>query len=231
MILTGRVVHPPGVALIFRAQLALGIAGLRGVFRCRNGLGVLFRLAEIDGDVQLPILRIGFPPHILHNTVAADVVRVLAEPVVPVRCRLGRFPVSFREFLPNLPGGWCQNTHQFGVQQIPAGNILAADATAHCVIHKPLQNLFKRKGYRGGRLETVQTKGLQKLVGYEVYIARLDQSAVQAILRQGRNQFRYIHGYASLHFPDAALAANGEDMAFSFTQNLFHSFFEGIQHL
>ena len=44
MILPGRVVHPTGIALIFHTQQTLGIAGLGRVLRCRNGLGVLFRL-------------------------------------------------------------------------------------------------------------------------------------------------------------------------------------------
>ena len=44
VVLPGGMVHPAGVALIFPAQQALGIAALGRGARRRNGLGVLLRL-------------------------------------------------------------------------------------------------------------------------------------------------------------------------------------------
>ena len=57
MILPRRVVHPPGVALIFHTKQTLGVAGLGRALGSSNGLGVLFRLAQIDGDIQIAILN------------------------------------------------------------------------------------------------------------------------------------------------------------------------------
>ena len=43
VILPCRVIHPAGIALILRAELALGIAGLGGVLRSSDSLGIFFR--------------------------------------------------------------------------------------------------------------------------------------------------------------------------------------------
>ena len=53
VVLPGGVVYPAGVALIFRAQLAPGVGGGREVPGGGDGLGVLFRLGQVDGDVQI----------------------------------------------------------------------------------------------------------------------------------------------------------------------------------
>ena len=42
VILPGRVIHPAGVACIFRAQGAFGVTALRGQFGGGNGSGVFF---------------------------------------------------------------------------------------------------------------------------------------------------------------------------------------------
>ena len=84
VILAGGMVHPAGVALILPAQLALGVAALGRRLGGGDGPGVLLRLGEVDGDVQVPELRGGNPLHVPGDAVAADVVRVLAEVVKPV---------------------------------------------------------------------------------------------------------------------------------------------------
>jgi len=55
VVLPGGVVEPSGVALVLSAQQALRIAALGGGLRRGDGLGVLLRLGEIDGDVQFPV--------------------------------------------------------------------------------------------------------------------------------------------------------------------------------
>ena len=94
VVLPCRVVHSSGIALIFRTQQALGITGLGGVLGSRNGLGVFFRLTEVDGNIQFPILRSCFPPHILFDAVAADIICILRETVVPLRGRLWGFLIQ-----------------------------------------------------------------------------------------------------------------------------------------
>ena len=80
----GGVVHAAGVALVFPAQLAFGVAGLGGVLGGGDGLGVLFGLAQVDGDVHLAVFAVVFPAHVLGDAVASDVIGVAAQPVVPV---------------------------------------------------------------------------------------------------------------------------------------------------
>jgi len=78
VVLPGRMIHPAGRTFVFRAQKTLGIAGLGCVLCCRNGLGVLLRLTEVDGNIQVTVLSRGLPTHILLDAVAADIVRILA---------------------------------------------------------------------------------------------------------------------------------------------------------
>ena len=89
VVLTGGVVEPPGVPLVLPAELALGIAALRRRLGGGDSTGVLLRLREIDGDVQIAVGCRGDPLLVLCDAVAADIVRVLAEAVVPVRGGLG----------------------------------------------------------------------------------------------------------------------------------------------
>ena len=55
VVLSGRMVDPARVALILPAEQALGIAGLLRVPGGGDGLGVLLRLGQIDGDVQIAV--------------------------------------------------------------------------------------------------------------------------------------------------------------------------------
>ena len=60
--------------------------------RRRDGLGVLLRFGEVDGDVQFPIGGGRLPLHILGDAIAPDVVRILTEAIKPVRGAFFRFP-------------------------------------------------------------------------------------------------------------------------------------------
>ena len=57
----GGMVHPTGIALVFHAQLALGVGILGGVLGGGNGLGVLFRLGQVDGDVHFAVGAVVLP--------------------------------------------------------------------------------------------------------------------------------------------------------------------------
>ena len=70
-------IDSPVVSLVLDAQLALGIAALRRVSCCRDRLGILLGLGEIDGDVQLAVLGLRLPSSVSGDPVSADIIRIL----------------------------------------------------------------------------------------------------------------------------------------------------------
>ncbi len=64
VVLPGGVVEPSRVALVLPAELALGVAGLGRGLRRGDGLGVLLRLGQVDGDVHIPVGCDGLPLYI-----------------------------------------------------------------------------------------------------------------------------------------------------------------------
>src|SRR5699024_2152755 len=137
VVLAGGVVHPAGVALVLHAQLALGVGALGGQLGGRDGLGVLFGLGEVDGDVQVAVGGGGDPLEVLLDAVAADVVGVLAEGVEPVGGGAGALLLVFvPEVGPHDAGPRGQHTHQPGVEQVPGHRVVLADAPGHGVVHQ-----------------------------------------------------------------------------------------------
>ena len=92
MILTRRIVHTTTVALALMTELALRIARLLRLPRRRDGLRILLRLRQIDRDVEVTVLRVRLPLHILLYTITTDVVRIPREGVVPVGRLLRTLP-------------------------------------------------------------------------------------------------------------------------------------------
>ena len=99
VILSGGMIHPACIPLVLPAQQALRITGLLCVSGRRDGLGILFRLGEVDGDIQVAILCIGNPFHVPADTVSANIVGVLAELVIVIRNPMCYFPFLFWLFL------------------------------------------------------------------------------------------------------------------------------------
>ena len=185
VILSGGMVHPSGVALVFHAQLALGIAALGGILGCCNGLGVLLRLAQVDGDVQIAIGGGGDPLHVPGNPIPADVVGVLAEIIVPIRCRLGALVVQLLKGMAHHAGPGSQAAHQLGIKQLPCRAVVLADAPLDCVLGQHLQHFMKCQGgcvLTGGIL--VQPHGQKKLIADENLICGLDEMFLQAVFDQ-----------------------------------------------
>ena len=184
VVLARRVVHAARVALVLHAQQALGVAGLGRVLRRGDGLRVLLRLGEVDGDDQVAVFRRRQPAHVLLDAIAADVVGVLGKPVIPVRCLPGRFRVQFGELRAHLPGRRGQYAHQLGVQKVPAGDVAFAGAPLHRVVQQHLQDLLQRR--LGGLrvLIAVQAQGVDQLVDRPGPVALLDQAPVDAVLGQ-----------------------------------------------
>ena len=193
VVLPGRMIHTACVALVLSAQLALGISRLGCRLGCGNSLGVFFRLAQVDGHIQRAVIRHSLPAHILLNPVTADVIRILRELVKPVCGRLGIFLIQSFEGAAHFSGGRSQDTHQFGIIKIPAGDIIGDDTSIHCVIRQILQDLLQRHETDFCRFKTIQLLGSKQLVYNKRLVAGLDQFPVQAILHQSGNILIDVH--------------------------------------
>ena len=143
VVLPGGVVEPSRVALVLPAELALRIAPLGRCFRRGDGLRVLLRLGEIDGDVQLAVGGGGLPLSVPRNAVTADVVRVLTEAVKPVcgLLRVGLIPSP--EFTDDLSGAGRQYAHQLRVEKVAADRVILYDAPRRRVVQQLLQDILQ----------------------------------------------------------------------------------------
>ena len=193
MVLPCGMVHPACVAFILHTQLALGVSRLGRSLRCGDGLGVLLRLTQIDGNIQVTILGGCLPPHILLDPVAADVIRILRELIEPVGGSLGVLLIQGSKPASHLPGCRSQDTHQFGIVQVTTGGIIGNDASIHCVIHKALQDYFQSHGASFRRFKAIQLLGSKQLVYNKRLVAGLDQFLVETILNQSGNVRIHIH--------------------------------------
>ena len=201
MVLPGRVVHPAGVALILGAQLAPGVVGGGQVPGGGDGLGVLLRLGQVDGDVQLPVLRLRLPLHVLGDAVPADIVGVLAEPVVPV-CGLLRVLLPQGLELPDdLGGPGGERPHQLGVEQIPVDDgVLLEHPPGIGVVQQGVQHLGQLLLAAGGGFRqgtAVQLQDLQQGVHRPDLLLRLDQLLVQGVGDQLGNGLIPFHAHPS----------------------------------
>ena len=143
VVLPGGVVEPSRVALVLPAELALGVAGLGRGLRRGNGLGVLLRLGQVDGDVQFPVGCGGLPLYIPGDAVTSDVVRVLTEAVEPVRRRLRGVAVLFPEALNDLRGAGRQYAHQLRVEKVAADRVILYDAPRRRVFQQLPQDVLQ----------------------------------------------------------------------------------------
>ena len=157
MIFAGGVVHAAGVALVLRTQLALGVSALGRKLCGGNGLGVFFRLGQVDGDIQIAVLGLGDPLQIALDTVAADVVGVLTELVEPVSGGLRALVfVPLLKVCAHNAGARGKHAHQLGVKQIACGGIILAHAAGNGIVHQSLENAFQigvaHFALRGGKV-------------------------------------------------------------------------------
>ena len=185
----GGVVDPAGVALIFGAQLAPGIGRGGQVPGGGNGLGVLLWLGEVDGDVQVPVLRGGDPLHIFCNAVPADIVGILAEFIVPVGGLLRAPGIEGPELLDDLGGPGGEHAHQLGVEEVPVDHrVLFEHTPGVSIVHEGSEHGGQVHGplRRGLRLGiAVQPQGLQQGVHRPHLLTGLDEAGVQGVGHQG----------------------------------------------
>ena len=143
MILAGGVGQRAGVAFIFPAEQALRILRGLGLAGSGDGLGVLLRLGQVDRDVDVAVGRRGLPADILLRAVAADIVGVLAELVVPVGRLRGRYRVFFAEHADHLGRARHKAVHEAGVEEVAGGDAVLDDAAGNRFVKELFQGLLK----------------------------------------------------------------------------------------
>ena len=194
----GGVVHPSGVALIFPAELALGIAGLGGQLGGGDGLGVLLGLTQVDGNVQIAVLAFVLPADVLCDPVGADVVRVPAEGVVPVRSLPGGKGVLFPEGADDLPGHGGKAAHNPGVENVPGGDVVVAEAGGAGVVQESGENRFQVSAQRllRGRV-VILAQNVQKAVAEHHRVLRLGKAPLKGVGKERIDAGFYLHASSS----------------------------------
>ena len=143
VVVPGRMVGAPGVALVLPAEETFGIAALLRQLGGGDGLGVLLRLRQIDRDIQVAVLGGRHPLHILHDAVAPDVVGVLAQLVIVGCGRLRGGLIFLPELLYHLAGPGHQTVHKPGVKQIPVNDAVLDDALPAGIVQKLPKRLLQ----------------------------------------------------------------------------------------
>jgi hypothetical protein len=165
VILTGGGVDATGVALVFLTKGALGITALLHSLGGGNGLGVLFGLGQIDGDIDLAVLGVMLPFHVLGNTVAADIVAVTAELIIPVGRRNRIFAVKLLKNSNHLGGPWHEKAHDFRIKEIAIHNAVLTEPVLNGVVGNRLEDIAERLfTYLDRLLILVETEDFEKTV-------------------------------------------------------------------
>ena len=132
------IIGAAGIALGLAAELALGIAGGLGAARRGDRARVLLGLGEVDRDVKLAVFGLGLPLAVLRDAVAADIVAVAAESIIPVGRSLGILGVKRAETSDHLGGTRRQYAHEARVQQVAARDAAVDDAARRGVVEDGL---------------------------------------------------------------------------------------------
>ena len=142
--LSGGMIQAAGVARILGAEQASGIGVLSLIEGRGDGLGILFRLGQVDGDIQLPVAGLRGPLAVLADPVGPYVIRVFAEGVKIIRSR-GRtlFLIKSIEAADDLRGTGGQAAHDAGVEEIPAGDAIIDPAPRSGVIEQDRQDVLQ----------------------------------------------------------------------------------------
>ena len=142
-ILTRRVVEASRVALVLVAQKAFRVGALLLQERRGDGLRILLRLRQVDGDVKGAVFRRGGPLPVPADAVAADVVGVTAHLIEPVRRLLRRIFVQFIENPDSLRRPGRETAHELRVEEIPLRDAAADHAAGLRVVQQDLQKALE----------------------------------------------------------------------------------------
>ena len=148
--LAGREVDTPSVADVLLAEHAGGVAALGLQALQGNGLGVLLRLGQVDGDLQLAVGGGGVPLDVLGDLGGADIVRYHAEIIEPIGGSLGAlFHVQLVELFADLALSGHQGAHQAGLE---VDTVLGHRAVKQVLAGGQLHHLIQQGGGGGGVL-------------------------------------------------------------------------------
>ena len=186
-------VYAARIAFVLHAELALGICALLRISGSSDGLGVLLRLGQVNGDIQIAVFGMRHPFLIPADTVTADVVRILAE-FVKVICRLLRGICIMRtECADDLAGAGHQGTHNLRIEQIPVHYaVILQKSVVRRIVQHILQNALQlcyqlrllapvRGDGRIRILQLVQAEQLQQAVRRINRVLRLNQPGGKSI--------------------------------------------------
>ena len=144
MVLPCRMVYASCIAFIFHTKQTFRIAALFRVFRCRNRFWVFLRLWQIDGNIQIPILGIRCPFLVFLNPVSSDIIRILAELVIKIRCLFRSLLIQTPKFADYFAWPWHKHTHNLRIEQIPVNNaVLFHNPFFYGIIHHPSKHFFQ----------------------------------------------------------------------------------------
>ena len=122
VVLSCRMVYTACISLIFRTQKAFRITACLGILRCSDRLRILLRFGKVDGNVDISVRTLNFPFLVFLNTIAADIVAVLAQ-FVEINSRFLRvLLISVPELLLNLCRTRHQTVHKSCIKKITVDN-------------------------------------------------------------------------------------------------------------
>ena len=116
VVIPGRMIGAARIPHILHTELALGITALLGKLGSRNGLGVFLGLGQVYGNAQGAVPCIGGPLHILDNPVAAYIIRILAQLIIPVRGFFRGNLIKLPKIPLHLTWSWHQAVHQLCIK-------------------------------------------------------------------------------------------------------------------
>ena len=178
VVLPRRVVHPSGIALVLEAQLALRVRALLRGLGSRDISRVLLRFREVDRDVDIAELARHAPADVLRHARGTDVVRVLTEPVKPVRRLLGRFTVQASERPDDLRRPRRDHAHEGRVKEVASGDALALQkALFRGIVDEGVEDVVEAlEGYIAHGFIVVEAQFLQKGVDQVMAVSLFGQA-------------------------------------------------------
>ena len=183
-VLTGGLGCAARISHVLVAKIAKRIAGLLLLLERGNGLGVLFGLGEIDGDINVAVNRGGDPLQILYDAVAANVVAVNAKTVEIIGGSFGGLLVIGKELFVDNGGQGSHYAHKLGVKKIAEGNGILNDTLIGGVIKQILQYDLKLKLLCGlcGLGVGMKTEAVKNAVDNENAIVGVNHPALYAVV-------------------------------------------------
>ena len=180
-----------GIALIFLAQQALGIGGLRHQFGCRNRFRVFFRFGQIDGNVQIAVFGRSNPFDVFCNTVSADIIGILRELIEPIGRALRVLVIQKCKVVLYLTRRWRQRAHQLGVKQIPIHHtVLFERAGLQCAVAQIAQNISQTAARRLlRRYKRVRVQDFQQAVDRPHAVCVFNQPCALGVVHQRLDAF------------------------------------------